>query len=201
MITGLFWIVLLVSIIFISLSKYLEKKNRIREYTEKAKEIHNKYLEEIKKGNIENLDKILNEIRDIYNVMFKHMIILSIVGILVLIFVAYGLSFGYNIVNENNTTKVILTNPFLYNQYFAINYNKTFLGFYKADGNIIILNESLDPKNLYVDPIVIILPFKIPLLNVNWLNPLFSYIFIYLIIQLSIFIYFRFLRKFIKKSS
>ena len=194
----LFWYVLILVIIINVLIKIIEKKTGIREHTKKLQEIQKKYIESIKSGKIEELNNIMEEFSKIYSKVMKHTMIVTIIGIAVLIIIVFLFQTGFYIKLVDNTTEIIITNPILYNQYFALYYNNKFLGFYQAKNNLIVLNNSYEINKLSVNVITNDLPFKI--FNINWLNPLFLYIILYLIAQIIILIVSRFSTRFIKKS-
>ncbi|MGC9079914.1 MAG: hypothetical protein ACP5G1_04210 [Nanopusillaceae archaeon] len=196
MINLLFVYTLLLVVFVFYIIRYLEKKNKIKESMEKMKEMQQKYIESIKKGKLEELDKFMAEISDIYRKVMKHTFMITIVGLSALIVVAFLFNIGYSIEVSGNITKINIYNPILYNQDFAIYYNNTFIGFYHAEYDKIILYSPYDPTKLSVNPITIVLPFYLPIININWLNPLLTYIFIYLILQIS----FAISRKIYKKN-
>ncbi|BFI73245.1 hypothetical protein YN1_2320 [Nanoarchaeota archaeon] len=198
MIDLLFFYVLILVIIINVLIKIIELKTGIREHTKKLQEIQKKYVESIKSGKVDELNNIMEEFTKIYSKVMKHTMIVTIVGIIVLIIVTFLFQTGFYIKLINNSTEIIITNPILYNQDFAIYYNGKFLGFYHANNNLIVLNNSYEINKLSVNVITNTLPFKI--FNINWLSPLYLYIIFYLLAQIIILIINRFGTKFIKKS-
>jgi hypothetical protein len=114
----------------------LKKKTGIREHQKKLQEIQKKYIESFKSGKLEELNDIMGELTKIYSKIMKHTMIVTIFGIIILIFIIFGFQSGFYIANINNTTNLLITNPILYNQDFAIYYNNSFLGFYNANYNI-----------------------------------------------------------------
>ena len=191
-----FFLVILVAIVI----KIIEKKLGIREYQKKLQEIQKRYIESFKSGKLEELSNIMGEITKIYSKIMKHTIIITIFGIFILIFIIFAFQSGFYITNINNTTSILITNPILYNQDFAIYYNNSFLGFYRANYNIITLNETYDPKLLSVNVITNTLPFYLPIININWLNPLLLYIILYILVQISLLVFNIIYSRFIKKS-
>jgi len=191
-----FFLVILVAIVI----KIIEKKLGIREYQKKLQEIQKRYIESFKSGKLEELSNIMGEVTKIYSKLMKHIIIITIFGIFVLIFVIFAFQSGFYITNINNTTSIIITNPILYNQDFAIYYNNSFLGFYRANYNIITLNGTYEPELLSVNVITNTLPFYLPIININWLNPLLLYIILYILVQISLLVFNIIYSRFIKKS-
>ena len=120
------------------LIKVIEKKTGIREHQKKLQEIQKKYIEGFKSGKLEELNDIMGEFTKIYSKIMKHTMIVTIFGIIILFLIIFGFESGFYIANINNTTNVLITNPILYNQDFAIYYNNSFLGFYNANYNMIV---------------------------------------------------------------
>jgi hypothetical protein len=200
MINALFFYVLFLVILVTIVIKIIEKKLGIREHQKKLQEIQKRYIEIFKSGKLEELSNIMGEITKIYSKIMKHMIIITIFGIFVLIFVILAFQSGFYITNINNTTSILITNPILYNQDFAIYYNNSFLGFYRANYNIITLNGTYEPELLSVNVITNTLPFYLPIININWLNPLLLYIILYILVQISLLVFNIIYSRFIKKS-
>jgi hypothetical protein len=200
MINLLFFYVLFLVILVNIIIKIIERKTRVREHQKKLQEIQKKYIESFKSGKLEELSNIMKELTKIYSKIMKHTIIITIFGIVILIFIIFGFQSGFYTVNVNNTTSILITNPILYNQDFAIYYNNSFLGFYRANYNIITLNETYDPKLLSVNVITNTLPFYLPIININWLNPLLLYIILYILVQISLLVFNIIYSRFIKKS-
>jgi uncharacterized membrane protein (DUF106 family) len=200
MINLLFFYVLFLVILVNIIIKIIERKTRVREHQKKLQEIQKKYIESFKSGKIEELSNIMEELTKIYSKMMKHTIIITIFGIVILIFIIFGFQSGFYTVNVNNTTSILITNPILYNQDFAIYYNNSFLGFYHANYNIITLNGTYEPRLLSVNVITNTLPFNLPIININWLNPLILYIILYILSQIILLISNIIYSRFIKKS-
>jgi uncharacterized membrane protein (DUF106 family) len=200
MIDLIFFYVLLLVILVNIVIKIIEKKTGIREHQKKLQEIQKKYVESFKSGKLEELNDIMSEFTKIYSKIMKHTMIVSIFGIIILFFIIFGLQSGFYIANINNTTNVLITNPILYNQDFAIYYNNSFLGFYHANYNVISLNGTYEPKLLSVNIITNTLPFKLPIININWLSPLLLYIILYILAQISLLVFNIIYSRFIKKS-
>jgi len=200
MINALFFYVLFLVILVNIIIRIIEKKLGIKENQKKLQEIQKRYIESFKSGKLEELSSIMGEIAKIYSKILKHTIIITIFGIFVLIFIIFGFQSGFYITNINNTTSILITNPILYNQDFAIYYNNSFLGFYHANHNIITLNGTYEPKLLSVNVITSTLPFYLPIININWLNPLLLYIILYILVQISLLVFNIIYSRFIKKS-
>ncbi|MFZ8855990.1 MAG: hypothetical protein ACO2OX_02205 [Candidatus Nanopusillus sp.] len=200
MINTLFFYVLFLVILVNIIIRIIQKKLGIGEHQKKLQEIQKKYIESFKSGKLEELSSIMGEITKIYSKIMKHTIIITIFGIFVLIFIIFAFQSGFYITNINNTTSILITNPILYNQDFAIYYNNSFLGFYRANYNIITLNGTYDPKLLSVNVITNTLPFYLPIININWLNPLLLYIILYILVQISLLVFNIIYSRFIKKS-
>jgi hypothetical protein len=200
MINALFFYVLFLVILVNIIIRIIQKKLGIGEHQKKLQEIQKKYIESFKSGKLEELSSIMGEITKIYSKIMKHIIIITIFGIFVLIFIIFAFQSGFYITNINNTTSILITNPILYNQDFAIYYNNSFLGFYRANYNIITLNGTYDPKLLSVNVITNTLPFYLPIININWLNPLLLYIILYILVQISLLVFNIIYSRFIKKS-
>jgi len=200
MINTLFFYVLFLVILVNIIIRIIQKKLGIRENQKKLQEIQKRYIESFKSGKLEELSSIMEEITKIYSKIMKHTIIITIFGIFVLIFVIFAFQSGFYITNINNTTSILITNPILYNQDFAIYYNNSFLGFYHANYNIITLNGTYKSELLSVNVITNTLPFYLPIININWLNPLLLYIILYILVQISLLIFNTIYSRFIKKS-
>jgi uncharacterized integral membrane protein len=142
----------------------------------------------------------MEELTKVYSKVMKHTMIVTIIGIIILIFVIFGFQSGFYVTNINNMTNILITNPILYNQDFAIYYNKSFLGFYHANYNIISLNRTYEAKLLSINAITNTLPFNLPIININWLNPLILYIILYTLVQILLLIFNIIYSRFIKKS-
>jgi hypothetical protein len=198
MLDSLFFYVLLLVIFVNIIVKKIERKSGIKEHTKKLQEIQKKYIESIKSGKIDELSKMMEEFQKIYGKIMKHTMIVTIIGIFILIIITFLFQTGFYIKLVDNTTQVIITNPILYNQDFVIYYNNTFLGFYHANNNLIILNGTYEINKLSANVITNNLPFYI--FGINWLNPLFLYIILYLLIQIILLIFNYISRRFIKKS-
>jgi len=200
MIDLLFFYVLFLVILANIVIKVIEKKTGIREHQKKLQEIQKKYIEGFKSGKLEELNDIMGELTKTYSKIMRHTMVVTIFGILILIFIIFGLQSGFYVANINNTTNVLITNPILYNQDFSIYYNNSFLGFYHANYNIISLNRTYEPKILSINTITNTLPFRLPIININWLSPLLLYIILYILAQISLLIFNLFYSRFIKKS-
>jgi len=200
MIDSLFFYVLFLVILVNIVIKIIEKKTGIREHQKKLQEIQKKYIESFKSGKLEELSNIMEELTKIYSKIMKHTMIVTIFGIAILIFIIFGFQSGFYIANINNTTNILITNPILYNQDFAIYYNNSFLGFYHANYNIINLNGKYEPRLLSVNVITNTLPFKLPIININWFNPLILYIVLYILVQIILLVFNIIYSRFIKKS-
>ncbi|MGC9133156.1 MAG: hypothetical protein ACP5GJ_02005 [Nanopusillaceae archaeon] len=198
MLDSLFFYVLLLVIFVNIIVKKIERKSGIKEHTKKLQEIQKKYIESIKSGKIDELSKMMEEFQKIYGKIMKHTMIVTIIGIFILIIITFLFQTGFYIKLVDNTTQVVITNPILYNQDFVIYYNNTFLGFYHANNNLIILNGTYEINKLSANVITNNLPFYI--FGINWLNPLFLYIILYLLIQIILLIFNYISRRFIKKS-
>jgi hypothetical protein len=200
MIDLLFFYVLFLVILANIVIKVIEKKTGIREHQKKLQEIQKKYIEGFKSGKLEELNDIMGELTKTYSKIMRHTMVVTIFGILILIFIIFGLQSGFYVANINNITNVLITNPILYNQDFSIYYNNSFLGFYHANYNIISLNGTYEPKILSINTITNTLPFNLPIININWLSPLLLYIILYILAQISLLIFNLFYSRFIKKS-
>jgi len=200
MIDLLFFYVLFLVILVTVVIKIIERLTGIKEHQKKLQEIQKKYIESFKSGKIEELNNIMEELTKVYSKVMKHTMIVTIFGIIILIFIIFGFQSGFYIANINNTTNVLITNPILYNQDFAIYYNKSFLGFYHANYNIISLNRTYEAKLLSINAITNTLPFNLPIININWLNPLILYIILYTLVQILLLIFNIIYSRFIKKS-
>ncbi len=200
MMNALFFYVLFLVILVTIIIKIIERKLGIREYQKKLQEIQKRYIESFKSGKLEELSNIMGEVTKIYSKIMKYIIIITIFGIFVLIFIIFAFQSGFYITNINNTTSILITNPILYNQDFAIYYNNSFLGFYRANYNIITLNGTYEPELLSVNVITNTLPFYLPIININWLNPLLLYIILYILVQISLLVFNIIYSRFIKKS-
>jgi len=200
MIDSLFFYVLFLVILVNIVIKIIERKSGIREHRKKLQEIQKKYIESFKSGKLEELSNIMEELTKIYSKIMKHTMIITIFGIIILIFIIFGFQSGFHITNINNTTNILITNPILYNQDFAIYYNNSFLGFYHANYNIINLNGTYEPRLLSVNVITNTLPFNLPIININWLNPLILYIVLYILVQILLLVFNIIYSRFIKKS-
>jgi uncharacterized membrane protein (DUF106 family) len=198
MLNSLFFYVLLLVIFVNIIIRLIERKTGVREHTKRLQEMQKKYIESIKSGKIEDLNKFMEEFQKIYSKVMKHSMIVTLIGIFVLIIIIFLFQSGFYIKIIDNTTQVVITNPILYNQDFAIYYNNTFLGFYHANNNLIILNGTYEINKLSVNVITNTLPFYI--FGINWLNPLFLYIILYLLVQISLLVFNYVNRRFIKKS-
>jgi len=200
MINALFFYVLFLVILVNIIIRIIEKKLGIRENQKKLQEIQKRYIESFKSGKLEELSSIMGEVTKIYSKIMKHTMIITIFGISVLIFIIFAFQSGFYITNINNTTSILITNPILYNQDFAIYYNNSFLGFYHANYNTITLNGTYKPELLSVNVITNTLPFYLPIININWLNPLLLYIILYILLQISLLVFNIIYSRFIKKS-
>jgi len=200
MIDLLFFYVLFLVILVTIVIKIIERLTGIKEHQKKLQEIQKKYIESFKSGKIEELNNIMEELTKVYSKVMKHTMIVTIIGIIILIFVIFGFQSGFYVTNINNMTNILITNPILYNQDFAIYYNKSFLGFYHANYNIISLNGTYEAKLLSINAITNTLPFNLPIININWLNPLILYIILYTLVQILLLIFNIIYSRFIKKS-
>jgi len=200
MIDLLFFYVLFLVILVTVVIKIIERLTGIKEHQKRLQEIQKKYIESFKSGKIEELNNIIEELTKVYSKVMKHTMIVTIIGIIILIFVIFGFQSGFYVTNINNTTNILITNPILYNQDFAIYYNKSFLGFYHANYNIISLNRTYEAKLLSINAITNTLPFNLPIININWLNPLILYIILYTLVQILLLIFNIIYSRFIKKS-
>jgi len=200
MIDLLFFYVLFLVILVTVVIKIIERLTGIKEHQKRLQEIQKKYIESFKSGKIEELNNIIEELTKVYSKVMKHTMIVTIIGIIILIFVIFGFQSGFYVTNINNMTNILITNPILYNQDFAIYYNKSFLGFYHANYNIISLNRTYEAKLLSINAITNTLPFNLPIININWLNPLILYIILYTLVQILLLIFNIIYSRFIKKS-
>jgi uncharacterized integral membrane protein len=200
MIDLLFFYVLFLVILVTIVIKIIERLTGIKEHQKKLQEIQKKYIESFKSGKIEELNNIMEELTKVYSKVMKHTMIVTIIGIIILIFVIFGFQSGFYVTNINNTTSVLITNPILYNQDFVIYYNKSFLGFYHANYNIISLNGTYEANLFSINAITNTLPFNLPIININWLNPLILYIILYILVQIFLLIFSIIYSRFIKKS-
>ena len=200
MIDLLFFYVLFLVILVTVVIKIIERLTGIKEHQKKLQEIQKKYIESFKSGKMEELNNIMEELTKAYSKVMKHTMIVTIIGIIILIFVIFGFQSGFYVTNINNTTNILITNPILYNQDFAIYYNKSFLGFYHANYNVISLNRTYEAKLLSINSITNTLPFNLPIININWLNPLILYIILYTLVQILLLIFNIIYSRFIKKS-
>lgn len=190
--------VLLFSLLYYIVIRFIERKTKIRELTEKYREMLREYIES-KKADLE----FFNKYREIANSVTKYYLYMTIfsVAFLISFFSFFTSSFSLSVLN--NSTIIKINNPILSNAEFFILYNSTNLGFYRAENSKIILNYEIKDKNLLsLDLVVFKLPFNLPIVNKNWIGYIFSFILFSIAISLiDLFIVRRAEKKFIKNIS
>jgi len=169
----IFLYVIFFSILLILVNESLNKKLRIKEIQKEIKE---------KAKNIKKLSE--KEILDLYKRQIKaSQISLLVNATLIIIYVISLQPFEIIKFNENYT-EIYIRNPLLKNSDFHI-YSSDLNGIFRANNSIIRLNKS---ENIKIEPVILTLPFDIPIINKNWLGVIGSFIFLSLLINPAVLI-------------
>jgi len=161
------------SILLIIVNELLNKKLKIKEL---QKEIE----EKIKKK--ERFSEI--EILSLYKRLIKTLQLILLVNASLLMIYFISLQPFEVIKTYENYTEIYIRNPLLKNSDFYV-YSNEFSGILNAENGIIKLNKS---ENVKIEPVILILPFNIPIINKNWLGIIGSLVFFSILINLTVFI-------------
>jgi len=165
--------VIFFSILLILINEFINKKLKIKELQKEIKE---------KIKNRKNLtDK---DILDLYKKQIKVSQFSLLVNVTLIIIYFISLQPFEVIKVSENYTEIYIRNPLLKNSNFYI-YSNNLNGIFSAENGIIKLNKL---ENVKIEPVILVLPFNIPLINKNWLGVVGSFIFFSLLINLIVFV-------------
>jgi len=161
--------VIFFSILLILVNEFINKKLGIRELQREIRE------------KIKNRKKLTEkEIFDLYKKQIKIFQLSLLINTILIIIYFISLQPFEVIKTNENYTEIYIRNPLLKNSDFYIHSNGL-NGIFIAENGIIRLNKS---ENIKIEPVILILPFNIPLINKNWLGIIGSFIIFSLLINL-----------------